>query len=200
MPNWRRLPWQLGYVKGPWMLSRARRLWIRATHTHANVVIPPTSFLGPGFSVMIPNAGELIVGDYVSFRRGFYIEISGTGRVRIGDRTIFTSVGAIQCTTSVDIGSDCNFGQALMIVDGNHRFRDPEVPLNAQGYEYKPVTIGDRATITTKVTIVGANIGEGSFIAANAVVTKDIPAYSLAAGVPARVVEELPRPQLASNA
>jgi maltose O-acetyltransferase len=171
------------------MLSRARRVWIQLTHTHAKVHIPSTSFLGPGFTLMIPDRGELTVGDYVSFRRGFYCEISGTGRVTIGDRCAFTHNAVIQCTTSVDIGNDCQFGQALMIVDGNHRFRDTEQVLNAQGYDYRPVRIEDRVTVLTKVTIVGVTIGQGAMIAANAVVTKDVPAYALAGGVPARILD-----------
>ena len=45
-----------------------------------------------------------------------------------------------------------------MLVDGNHRFRDLDKPMLAQGYDYRPLTIGDNATILSKATIV-ANVG-----------------------------------------
>ena len=189
MPEWRRLPWRASHIEAPRLLSRLRRVYVLATHRHARVTIAPSAWLGPRFSLFIPDHGTLSIGEHVQFRRGFTCEISGEGRVTIGARTVFTSDALIQCSTSVDIGSDCAFGQALLIVDGNHRFRDLDRPMLAQGYDFRPVTIGDGATITTKCSIVGANIGERCFIGANAVVTKDIPAYCLAVGAPAKVVE-----------
>ena len=196
MPDWRRLPWRVSHIAAPRLLSRLRRMYVLATHRHAKVTIAPSAWLGPRFSLFIPDHGTLSIGEHVQFRRGFTCEISGNGHVTIGDRTVFTSDALIQCTTSVDIGSDCVFGQALLIVDGNHRFRDPEVPMLAQGYDFRPVSIGNGAAITTKCSIVGATIGERCYIGANSVVTKDIPPYCLAVGAPARVVEYYGPPEL----
>ena len=75
-----------------------------------------------------------------------------------------------------------------MIVDGSHRFRDPHLPIIAQGYDYRPIHIGDDVAIMAKCTVI-ADIGQGAFIGANSVVTRPIPAYSLAFGCPARVIE-----------
>src|SRR5436305_607341 len=82
----------------------------------------------------------------------------------IGDRTVFTSSALVQCSTSIDIGADCSFGQSLLIVDGNHRFRDPEVPMLEQGYDFKPVTIGQGTAITSKCSVIGASVGERVFV------------------------------------
>jgi acetyltransferase-like isoleucine patch superfamily enzyme len=57
-----------------------------------------------------------------------------------------------------------------------------------QGYEFRPITIADHATVTTKCTII-ADLGERVFVGANSVVTKAVPAFSVAAGVPAKVIE-----------
>jgi len=57
-----------------------------------------------------------------------------------------------------------------------------------QGYNFRPVTIGDNAMILSKCTVL-ADIGEGAVIGANSVVTRPVPAFCLAAGVPARVLE-----------
>ncbi len=183
------LPWRLLYVDGPRLMSRFRRITVVATHGHTRVSIAPSAFLGPRFSLWIPQAGTLTIGAGVVFRQGFTCEISGDGRVTIGDRTVFTSDALIQCTTSIDIGPDCAFGQATLIVDGNHRFRDPDVPMLEQGYEFSPVRIGRGVAVTTKCSVIGSTIGERCFIGANAVVSRDIPAYCLAAGAPARVLD-----------
>jgi acetyltransferase-like isoleucine patch superfamily enzyme len=81
------------------------------------------------------------------------------------------------------------FGQSTIVVDGNHRFRDLTKPMLAQGYELRPIRIGDDATITTKCTII-ADVGQRAFVGANSVVTKDVPPYTVVAGVPAKVIEE----------
>lgn len=183
------LAWRLLHVDGPRWMSRFRRVAIFLSHRHARIRIPPSVFLGPRFALWIPGHGQLDIGENVSFRRGFTCEIAGEGRVTIGARTVFTSDALIQCSTSVDIGADCALGQALLIVDGNHRFRDPDIPMLEQGYDLRPVRIGAGTAVTSKCSIIGAEIGERCFIGAGSTVTRDIPDFCLAAGTPARVLE-----------
>ncbi len=106
----------------------------------------------------------------------------------IGAGSVFTYSVLIQCSTSIDIGERCMFGQATIVVDGNHRFRDLTMPMLSQGYDFRPITIEDDVTVTTKCTII-ADIGTRAFIGAGAVVTKPVPAYTVAIGAPARPVE-----------
>ena len=184
----RRLPWHLRYRVGAKAASDLRKLVVRATHLHAHVEFQGPVRLGPGFQLDIPDRGTLIVGPGVDFRRGFVCEISGNGRVTIGGGSIFTSNMLIQCSTSIDIGRRAVFGQSTILVDGNHRFRDPERHFLDQGYDLAPVTIGDGVLVTSKCTLM-ADIGEHAVIGANSVVSKPIPPYCLAVGAPARVVE-----------
>jgi acetyltransferase-like isoleucine patch superfamily enzyme len=185
----RRILWRIGYVRGPWLASWLRRRWLLLSHPHAHIEFRGPVYLGPGFSVFIPDAGTLIVGPGVEFRRGFRAEIHGDGRLVVGAGCVFTYDVLVQCTTSIEIGERCMFGQASMLVDGNHRFRDLTKPMLAQGYDFRPIRIGDDATITTKCTVI-ADIGERAFIGANSVVTSPVPPFTVAAGVPARVIEE----------
>lgn len=184
----RHLPWWLRYQVGAWAASEARRLLVRATHRHCGVAFQGPVHLGPGFSLDIPHTGTLVVGADAEFRRGFHCEIVGAGRVEIGARTTFTSHGLIQCATTIEIGDDCMFAQSALVVDGFHRFRDPNRLIQEQGFDLHPVRIGDGVLVAAKCTI-GADIGRRSVIGANSVVIRPIPAYCFAAGAPARVIE-----------
>jgi acetyltransferase-like isoleucine patch superfamily enzyme len=181
----RKVPWVLRYKEGARLASWVRQLTVRATHRHCNVEFRGPVRLGPGFSLHIPDHGTLIVGSGVDFRRGFVCEISDEGVVQVGDGSIFTSHALIQCTTSIDIGRRCVFGQDVMIVDGRHRFGDPELHLLEQGYDYQPLRIGDNAVVMSKCTLM-ADIGEGTVVGAHSLVTRPLPAHCIAFGSPAK--------------
>ena len=186
--DWRKVPWVLRYRKGAMWASDLRRLMIRITHQHCHVEFQGPVRLGPGFSLDIPGRGTLIVGPGVDFRRRFTCEITGQGRVVIGGGTAFTADAVIQCSSSIEIGERCAFGQSTFIVDGNHKFRDWNRHFLEQGDELRPITIGNHVLVNTKSTIIN-NIGDRAVIGAHSVVSKPIPAYCVAVGAPARVVE-----------
>ncbi|MCU1463845.1 MAG: Acetyltransferase (isoleucine patch superfamily)-like protein [Acidimicrobiales bacterium] len=183
----RKIPWHLRYRTGQGVMTDLRKLMIRATHQHCHVEFQGPVRLGPGFQLDIPDSGTLIVAPGVDFRRGFVCEIQGNGRVVIGGGTIFSSNALIQCSTSIEIGQRCTFGQSVLIVDGYHRYTGLDSHWLDQGYDYVPITIGDGAGVSDKCTI-QASIGERAMIASQSVVNRDIPAYCVAAGAPARVV------------
>jgi acetyltransferase-like isoleucine patch superfamily enzyme len=184
----RKSPWVLRYRTGARLSSDLRRLVVVATHRHCRVEFRGPVRLGPGFALHIPDHGSFIVGVGVEFRRGFVCEISGNGRVSIGDGSYFTSNALIQCSTSIDIGQGCGFGQSVLLVDGKHRFRDPTRHLLEQGYDFKPLRIGDGATVMAKCTVFN-DIGEGTVVGAHSVVSKPLPPRCLALGTPAKPVE-----------
>lgn len=183
----RRAPWELRYQLGARVATAWRRLVVQATHRHCRVELGPGTTIGPGFRLWIPEAGTLVVGEGVQFRRGFYCEIAGNGTVEIGDGSIFTADAMIQCSTSVHIGRRCVFGQSALIADGFHRFGDPGRHLLEQGYDFRPVHIDDGVVVTSKCTIT-ASIGAGTLVGAHSVVSRPLPAHCLAVGAPARVV------------
>jgi len=160
----------------------------RATHRHAHLRIDRHVFAGPGFRLEIPGAGTLEVGPGVQFQRGFYCEISGDGRVSIGAGTIFTADAMIQCSTSIEIGEGCMFGKSLVMADGSHRFRDWTKHVNAQGYDFRPIVIGDGAVVHSNCTIV-ASLGRRAVVGANTLVNRDVPDYTLVGGVPAKELD-----------
>jgi acetyltransferase-like isoleucine patch superfamily enzyme len=171
----------------PRLASGVRRALILATHQHCHVEFRGPVRLGPGFHLEIPEHGTFIVGPGVDFRRGFVCEISGGGRVEIGGWTTFTSSCLVQCSTSIRIGERCAFGQSVLIVDGHHRYQGLDRHWLDQGYDFTPITIGDGVGVSDKCTVF-ADIGERAMVASHSVVNRPIPAYSVAAGVPARVI------------
>jgi acetyltransferase-like isoleucine patch superfamily enzyme len=173
---------------GPWLMSWLRKRWVLFRNPHAHIEFQGPVYLGPGFSLHMPHGGTFIVGPGVEFRRGFRAEIGRNGRVVIGGGSYFTYDTIISCDTSIEIGERCGVGQAVYMVDGNHRYRDLDRPMLQQGYDYRPLRIADDASIFSKCTII-ASVGTRAVIAANSVVTRDVPDYCVAAGVPARVID-----------
>ena len=106
----------------------------------------------------------------------------------IGSDTSFTYSVVIQCSTTIEIGERCTFAQSAILLDGQHRFRDLTRPMREQGFDFQPVRIHDDASIMSKCTVM-ADVGERAFVGANAVVTKPIPAFTVAVGVPARPID-----------
>jgi len=184
----RDLPRRIGYGRGPMLMSDLRRWWVLFRHPHATIRFEGPVYLGPGFSLHMPAGGEFIVGPGVEFRRGFRAEVGPQGRVTIGAGSVFTYYVLIQCSTTIEIGERAMFGQSTIVVDGNHRFRDLTKPMLAQGYDFRAIHIADDATITTKCTII-ADVGRRAFIGANSVVLRDIPAFTVAAGIPAKPID-----------
>jgi acetyltransferase-like isoleucine patch superfamily enzyme len=170
-------------------MSSIRKWWVTFRNPHAHIEFRGPVYLGPRFSLDMPYGGTFIVGPDVEFRRGFRAEFGAADtRITIGEGSRFTYDALIQCTTSIDIGRHCMVGQATLLVDGNHRFRDTDRLLLEQGHELKPIRIEDHAAIFTKSTVF-ADVGERAIVAANSLVTQPVPAYTLVGGVPARVLE-----------
>ena len=190
----RRAPWVMRYDLGARVASTIRLLMIRATHMHCRVEIETPVRVGPGFSLFMPFGGAFIVGPGVHFRRNFTCEIGRGGRVEIGSGTEFTSNALIQCSTLVSIGARCAFGQSTLIVDGYHRYRDPDTHWMEQGHDFRPIHIGDGAGISDKCTI-QSDVGERAMVASGSVVNRPVPPYCLAVGSPARVVRYFGPPE-----
>ena len=90
----------------------------------------------------------------------------------------------------VTIGNDVQFGPGVKLAS-NHLIPPPGQTISAQPMEKKGIHIGDDVWIGANAVILdGVTIGNGCVIGANAVVNKDIPEYSVAVGVPAKVIRK----------
>ena len=187
-PNLRRAPWMLRYVHARRAAWRWRRRMLLLTHQHLDIAIAKGTIIGPRFDLWAPAPATLHIGNQCEFRRDAIFEIGPGAEVTMADQVIFTAAALVQISTTLTIGRRAVFGQSVMIADGNHKFRDHTQHLLDQGYDFRPITIGENAIVTSKCTILNS-IGTGAVIGANSVVTREIPPYCLAVGSPARVVE-----------
>lgn len=116
------------------------------------------------------------------------VHIEKPSGLRIGDRTTINRGSVLNCEGRISIGADVLIGPNVTLYSQNHRYDRTDVPINQQGYERKPVRIGDGAWLAAGVTVLpGVTIGEGAVIGAASVVTRDVPAGALAVGSPAVV-------------
>ena len=115
---------------------------------------------------------------------------NAVGDVIIGD---YTRVGLHNTIIGpVTIGSHVNLAQGITVTALNHNFADPSRRIDEQGVSTKPVVIGDDVWIGANAVILpGVTIGHHCVVAAGAVVTKDLPPYTLVGGVPAKIIKEL---------
>lgn len=114
----------------------------------------------------------------------------GKGHIHLGDDTRLNRGCTIVSYSEVFIGDFTIIGEYASIRDANHGMKFGE-PMRYQKHTTLPIRIGRDVWIGRGCCILpGVTIGEGPVIGANSVVSKDIPAYSIAAGVPAKIIRQ----------
>ena len=89
----------------------------------------------------------------------------------------------------LDIGDDCRIAHGCSFLSEDHIFDDPDTPIRKQGKRGALIVLEPDVWLGCGVRVLrGVRIGRGSVVGAGAVVTRDIPPYSIAVGMPARVV------------
>ncbi len=153
----------------------------RAVTIDENVTINALSFKG------------VELGDNVTIRSGSIIECSGVLRhigegIRIGKGTGISQFAFIGARGFIEIGDNVLVGPRVTIYSENHIFSDPDVLIADQGVARNGIRIGNDVWIGSGATILdGVTIHDGAVIAAGSIVRDDVPAYSIVAGVPAKV-------------
>lgn len=139
---------------------------------------------------MESNKEFIYIGTGVKIEYGSQIYSWG-GEVRIGDNCSINPYCLIYGTGGVTIGNDVRVATNTIIVASMHKFERTDISITKQGYEAKGILIGNDIWIGAGCRILdGVTIGNGAILAAGAVVTKDVPAYSIVGGVPAKVIRE----------
>ncbi|HSX59238.1 MAG TPA: acyltransferase [Tahibacter sp.] len=141
--------------------------------------------------VRVLGDARIRLGDRVMLRRG--VVIAGNGELRIGSGTTINDGCQISAFDSVRIGENCLFAPRVSVLDIDHRFDTRERPIRDQGCRTAPVVIGDDVWIGMNAVVLrGVHIGRGAIVAANSVVTRDVPEFAIVAGAPARLLRMRP--------
>jgi acetyltransferase-like isoleucine patch superfamily enzyme len=172
-------------------------------------------FLGPG--VVLRNRRMIRFGHSVTLGRGVVIDGLSKHGVELGDNVKVGSYSIIEATSVIThigegcrmgarsaigehsyigavggvwIGEDVIMGQRVGFHSEDHVFQRTDVPIREQGVTRKGITIENDCWIGANVTFLdGAHVGQGCVIGAGAVVKGEIPPFSVAVGVPARVIK-----------
>ncbi|MFR0541196.1 acyltransferase [Lactobacillus delbrueckii] len=129
---------------------------------------------------------KLSIGSFLMSQGPLYIKAVGKGKIDIGNNNFFNHNVSITAAKAIIIGDGVDIGNNVVIVDHDHVMNDKGVTGELKSSLVKIdnyVWIGANSVITK-----GVHIGEGSIVAAGAVVTKDVPAHSIVAGVPAKIL------------
>jgi acetyltransferase-like isoleucine patch superfamily enzyme len=115
-------------------------------------------------------------------------EAGGQPKIVIGSSTYINRFTILDASLSLEIGSECAIGPGCYLTDHDHG-HSPNTPPLSLPLQSKPTKLGNRVWLGAHVVVLkGVHIGDGAVIGAGSVVTKDVPAGSLALGVPARIV------------
>ncbi|MFH1904444.1 MAG: acyltransferase [bacterium] len=165
------------------------------------VKITNPQYISFGDNVQIGNDCVLIAStekgitldDGARLKYGVYLdaETPDKGYIKIGKRVYIGTGCCLHGHEGLEIRDDALLAQNITITPYSHKFDDPDKAIYSQGGYQRKVTIGRDCYIGMNVCVIySADVGEGSVVGAGSVVTKTIPPYSVAVGVPARVIRK----------
>jgi acetyltransferase-like isoleucine patch superfamily enzyme len=152
-------------------------------------------FLGRGLELEIGRKGTIEFGRFVWIGDGTKIRCH-EGRVEIGQKTVIGQECTISAYQHVRIGEQCVIADRAMFIDFDHGVVEVERPIRVQGIYKRDVVVGSNVWIGYGACILrGVSVGDNAIVGTNSVVTKDVPANAIVAGIPARVIRmrEAPR-------
>lgn len=156
----------------------------RLKHRGKNIIL--------GKNIKINKPQFVSIGDNVVLANNisFYLNDTEDG-IYIGNGTLINKWCDFGCSHRIEIKENCTLGPFVHITDRNHAYQDVNVPIKDQGdFSGGPVTINEDCWIGFGTQIMsGVTIGKHCVIGAGAIVTHDIPPFSVVVGNPAKVIK-----------
>ena len=152
-----------------------------------NLMEDPFNIVRPSKLILKKNSRLLCKG-HIQMFEAVRIECLENAFLEIGDKTYVNHDSEIRCRKHISIGNNCSIAYGVLIQDSDYHTVYSE---NGEPKpQTRPVTIGDNVWIGANVIVLkGVSIGDGAIVAAGSVVTRDVPANTLVAGNPARIVK-----------
>jgi acetyltransferase-like isoleucine patch superfamily enzyme len=153
------------------------------------------AFVCPGVRLEIGRGARVVLGRWSWLGHGTKVR-AHEGEVVIGAKSVLGQECTISAYQHVSIGRECIVADRVMLIDFDHGVVEVERPIRLQGIYKRDVRVGNNVWLGYGACVLrGVTVGDNSVIGTNAVVTKDLPANAVAAGVPARVVRMRPEPR-----
>ena len=156
--------------------------------------------LGNKVSILFPlningfcniSIGNNVTVSYKTWLAALPLTKANTCELKIGSGTCIGNFNHIYATNSIVIGENVLTADKVYISDNLHSYEDVNSPIIHQPIkQISKVIIGDGTWLGENVCVIGAKIGKNCVIGANSVVTKDIPDYCVAVGIPAKVIKQ----------
>lgn len=130
------------------------------------------------------------IGNNVSIEKGVVLSTSEKGKIIIGHNVYIGEYSVLMSNEEIEIGDNVLISPHNDIVDFNHVYKDPNKPINQQGFISKKIKIEEDVWIGSGAKILmGVMIGKGAVIGAGSIVTKDVLPYHVVIGNPAKTVK-----------
>lgn len=118
------------------------------------------------------------------------VHITGLRKLKLGSEVSIQCNCYLSCEGGLEIGDNVSIGHGTSILTTEHSYADYDIPIKKQAIIYKATKISNNVWIGANTTILaGVTIGEGSIVAAGAVVTKNVEKKSIVGGVPAKFIK-----------
>ena len=187
-----RVKYFLGHSDGALFIGKHTKL-----RHKSKIFTGRTVFIGDNVEINALSVEGIHIGNNFSIHRNSIIECTGVIRsigkgLSIGNNVGIAQNCFIQVRGRVVIGNDVIMGPGVSIFSESHNFSNQEVAIKDQGETRKGVTIEDGAWIGSRAIILdGVTIGRNAVIAAGSVVNRDVPPYTIVAGIPAKIIKSI---------
>ena len=156
---------------------------------HPGLEVGPAVRVGRGCRLFLDPRARLVLGARCEVDDATTIAVYDAGCIKLGPGSFVGHHCTLAARASIEIGAGTYLAELVSVRDHDHAVG---TPLSSGEMAVDPVVIGANVWIGAKATVLrGARIGEGAVIGANAVVRGEVPARSVCAGVPARVIRLL---------
>jgi acetyltransferase-like isoleucine patch superfamily enzyme len=171
------------------------RLGLRKLRHGRRLVLDGLAFIGPGVVLQPGTKARIELGRWAWVGHGCKLRCH-EGVISIGAKTVLGQECTISAYQHVSIGRECVIADRVMLIDFDHGVVEVDRPIRLQGIYKRDVRVGNNVWIGYGACILrGVTVGDNAIIGTSAVVTKDVPANAVVAGVPARVIRMRDEPK-----